>query len=250
MLPRFHAPGAAPGVTIVDLPADEARHLTRVLRLGVGADVAVFDGAGREFVARVEHVSRRGVSVRLVEPRTPAPEPAIPLTLVQAVLKGEHMDRVVRDAVMMGVAAIQPVATAHGQVRLSALERGGGIERWRRVAVASAKQCRRAVVPPVHQARTIGDVVSDAPADGAMRILLVEPAAAWPGTREAWRLGHQPAPRSAVVAVGSEGGWAPSEVESAVAHGWLPVALGRRTLRADAVPVAAIAALQVCWKDL
>jgi len=250
MLPRFYAPDAAPGATAVELPADEARHLTRVLRLGVGAEVAVFDGAGHEFVARVARVSRAGVRVRIGARREPAPEPAIPLTLVQAVLRGEHMHDAVRDAVMMGVAAIQPVATEHGQVRLSALQRGGGAERWRRIAVASAKQCGRAVVPAIRPARTFGDIVAEAPADGALRILLVEPAAAAGGVHEAASLSRRPEPRSAVLAVGSEGGWAADEVEAALAHGWLPVTLGRRTLRADATPVAAIAVLQFCWKDL
>lgn len=250
MQPRFYAPDAASGAIVLDLPPDEARHLSRVLRLRAGADVTLFDGAGHEFLARVERVTRAGVRVRIVEPREAASEPKVSLTLVQAVLKGEHMDRVVRDAVMMGVAAIQPVATAHGQVRYSVLVRGAASDRWHRIAVASAKQCRRAVVPPILQARTIDDVVAETPVEGGLRILLVEPAAAVPGTRDAGSLAGRPAPRSAAVAVGSEGGWAAPEVEAAVAHGWLPVTLGRRTLRADAVALAAIAVLQCGWKDL
>jgi len=249
MLPRFYAPEAH-GEATVDLPADEARHLTRVLRLGAGAEVAVFDGIGHEFTARVERVSRAGVRVRIVATREAVPEPAVALTLVQAVLKGEPMDRVVRDAVMMGVAAIQPVASEHGQVRLSALERGGGAERWRRIAVASAKQCRRAVVPRIHAPRAIGEVLAEAPAGGAARILLVEPALADRHAGDAQRLAFEPAPRSAVVAVGAEGGWSAEEVAAAMAHGWRPVTLGRRTLRAEAVPIAAMAVLQFCWRDL
>ncbi len=250
MLPRFYAPDAARGRPLVDLPVDEGRHLTRVLRLGVGAEVAVFDGVGHEFTARVERVARAGVCVRIVGAREPAPEPAVALTLVQGVLKGEPMDRVVRDAVMMGVAAIQPVTSEHGQVRLPALARGGGGARWQRIAVASVKQCRRAVVPPVHPARTLEDVVSEPPAAGTVRILLVEPALAGGDVRDASDLGREPAPRAAVVAVGSEGGWSVAEAAAAVAHGWRPVTLGRRTLRAEAVPIAAIAVLQFCWGDL
>jgi len=249
MLPRFFAPDAAPDAE-VDLPADEARHLARVLRLGVGAEVAVFDGAGHEYRARVERVSRAGVRVRTVGTREPAPEPAVALTLVQAVLKGESMDRVARDAVMMGVAAIQPVATEHGQVRLPALERGGAVERWRRIAVASAKQCRRAVVPTIRAARSIDDVLSEAPAAGVTRIMLVEPALADRAAVDVRTLSDEPAPRSAIVAVGSEGGWSADEVRAAVAHGWRLVTMGHRTLRADAVPIAAIAVLQFCWHDL
>lgn len=250
MLPRFYVPEAASGGTFAVLPPDEAHHLSHVLRLGAGAEVTVFDGVGHEFLARVEEVSHTGVRVRVLAAREPAPEPMVPITLVQAVLKGNHMDNVVRDAVMMGVAAIQPVSTEHGQVRLSALGRGSSVERWRRLAVAAAKQCRRAVLPTIHTARAFGDVVSEAPGEGAMRILLVEPAASVPGTRDARVLNEQAAPRSAVVGVGSEGGWTAQEVEAALANGWLAVTLGRRTLRADAVPITAIGVLQFCWRDL
>ena len=71
------------------------------------------------------------------------------LTLAQAVLKGDKMEDVVRDATMMGVAAIEPVITAHTTVRMKALTEGQASDRWRRIAVASAKQCRRAVLPVV-----------------------------------------------------------------------------------------------------
>ena len=112
MLPRFLA--------VIDadsgrarLPEDESRHLSQVLRLHVGDEVAVFDGGGREFRARVEEIARDGASVRLVEEVLAAPEPAVRVTLAQASLKSEKMDDVVRDATMMGVAAIEPLVTEH-----------------------------------------------------------------------------------------------------------------------------------------
>ncbi len=246
MLPRFHAPAASSGDEIIELPPDEARHLSRVLRLGPGAEVAVFDGRGHELLAVVEAVTRTGARVRLVRPLEAAPEPDVRLTLVQGVLKGDHMDAVVRDAVMLGVAAIQPVATAHGQVRLDALARGAGAARWRRIAVASAKQCRRAVVPDILPAREFGELAAAPGSAADLRLLLVEPAAARAG--EASGLRALPRPRAAEIAIGPEGGWAADEIETAVAHGFVPVTLGRRTLRADAVPVAAIAVLQFLWE--
>src|SRR5207302_3612514 len=108
---RFFAPALDPGDETVTLPRDEAEHLTRVLRLGVGDTVSVFDGRGREFLARVASAVRRNVTVQLVSRLDPAIEPAVHLTLVQAIIKGDRMDDVVRDAVMLGVAAIQPIVT-------------------------------------------------------------------------------------------------------------------------------------------
>ena len=100
---RFFAPALDPGDETVTLPRDEAEHLMRVLRLGVGDTIAVFDGRGHEFLARVVRRDpwRRARAVGGAEER--ADEPAVALTLVQAVLKGDKMDDVVRDAVMLGV---------------------------------------------------------------------------------------------------------------------------------------------------
>ena len=95
---RFFAPALDPGDETVTLPKDEAEHLTRVLRLGVGDTVAIFDGRGHEFLARVTSGARRDVRVQLLSRVEPAAEPPVPLTLAQAVLKADKMDDVVRDA--------------------------------------------------------------------------------------------------------------------------------------------------------
>src|SRR6188472_2052782 len=146
---RFHAPDAREPGQVITLADDEAAHLTRVLRLQVGAPVRVFDGAGLEFDAVVETTSKRGADIRLLTPHQAVAEPRIRVTLAQAVLKGDKMDDVVRDAVMMGVAAILPLITARTEVSPAVLERGRRRERWQRIAVMSAKQCGRAVVPAV-----------------------------------------------------------------------------------------------------
>lgn len=243
-LPRFYVPDLDPSRGEALLPLDESRHLTRVLRLGAGDEVAVFDGRGRAFRGRVSSGPGRAVRVALIEPLTPAPEARVPLTLATAVLKGDKMDDVVRDATMMGVAAIAPLLTGRTVVPRRAAR--AAADRWTRVAVASAKQCGRAVVPEVREPQAFGAwLVEDR---SQMRLLLVEPSA---------RDVHQPAttlrglppPASATVLAGPEGGWMPDEIAAALAAGCLPVTLGRRTLRADAVPVAALAILQFLWDD-
>src|SRR5688572_26870465 len=93
---RFFAPDLDPANDTVVLPRDEAEHLTRVLRLSTGDTVAVFDGRGREFLAQVALAARRDVRVRLLSPMQAVREPAVAITLVQAVLKTDKMDDLVR----------------------------------------------------------------------------------------------------------------------------------------------------------
>ena len=134
----------------MQLPEDEAQHLARVLRLTVGDTVAVFDGQGTRG-DRARGVDRsRGVSpCSMLEPRQPAPEPAVAVTLAQALLKSDKMDRVIRDAVMLGVVGDPAVCEPRTDVPRAALKTAAASERWDRTVISSVKQCGRAVVPPV-----------------------------------------------------------------------------------------------------
>jgi len=245
-LPRFLACDLDPIAGSASLAADEAHHLIHVLRLRFGDEISVFDGSGREFRARIERVTRDGAHLLLLEEISAAPEPAVRLTLAQAVLKGDHMDDVVRDATMMGASAIEPLLTERTIVRARGLADGKAADRWRRVAIASAKQCRRAVLPIIGGGTELHEwILQD---DAERKLLLVEPAA----STEACTIASLPRepPATATLLIGPEGGWSPQEIAAATGAGYVPITLGRRTLRADAVTVIAIGVLQHLWGDL
>ena len=244
---RFFAPSLDPGDETVLLPRDEGEHLTRVLRLGVGDTVAVFDGRGHEWIARVASAVRRDVRVQLVSRADAAVEPQVSITIAQAVLKGEKMDDVIRDAAMLGAAAVQPIVTTRAETTVAALMRGSRVDRWRRVALASVKQARRAVLPDIRMPLTLEHVLEEPPS--ALRLMLVEPSAA-ADVEPLSTIQTLPIPADATLFIGPEGGWTEHEWSAAQAHGVRLVTLGRRTLRADAVPVAAISVLQFLWGDL
>jgi 16S rRNA (uracil1498-N3)-methyltransferase len=243
---RFYAPALDPGDETVALLRDEAEHLTRVLRLGVGDTVAVFDGRGHEFVARVASALRRDVRVQIVSRLEPAAESGVALTLAQAILKGDKMDDVIRDAVMLGAFAIQPIVTRRSETTVAALMKGARLDRWRRVALASVKQSRRAVLPEIRMPLML-DTALDEPAAG-LQVMLVEPSASV-SVEPMSVLRHAPVPADAILYVGPEGGWAAEEYAAAAARGVRLISLGPRSLRADAVPVAAISVLQFLWDE-
>ena len=234
-----------PGDEIVSLPRDEAQHLTRVLRLGVGDTVSVFDGRGREFLGRVASATGREVRVALVSRLEPAAESGVAITLGQAVLKGDKMDEIIRDAVMLGAAAIQPIVTKRTEVTVAALMKGARLDRWRRVALASVKQSRRAILPEIRMPLTL-ETLLDEPAS-ALRVMLVEPSAS-AAVEPLSTLTKEPAPADLLLFVGPEGGWTEPEWSAAAARGVRLMTLGPRTLRADAVPVAAISVLQFIFE--
>jgi 16S rRNA (uracil1498-N3)-methyltransferase len=242
-VPRFYVPDLDPAGREARLSKDEANHLTRVMRLGPGDEVAVFDGRGHEFRARVIVASRGTASVELLDAISSAPEARVPITLVQAVLKGDKMDAVIRDATMMGVAAIEPIVTSRTIARVQRAEN----DRWVRVSVASAKQCRRAVVPLIASPRPFENWLAES-AHG-LRLMLVEPSATAAEICSLHFLENHAAGSLALI-VGPEGGWTLEERTEADAAGCMAVTLGGLTLRADAVAVAALAIARFALKDL
>jgi 16S rRNA (uracil1498-N3)-methyltransferase len=222
------------------LPRSEAHHLARVLRLAAGELIVLFDGRGHEWLARIAGTGRATVAVEVLEPRTPVPEPPVPVTLGLAVLKGDQMDSAIRDATMAGAAVIAPFVSAHVAVAERAW-RARSLERWERVAIASAKQCARAVVPVIRPVVRLDELLAGPPA--ALRVLCVEPAQATHAPQRT----PLPRPDEALICVGPEGGWTVEELTLAQRAGCEMLTLGPRTLRAEAAPLVVLSVLWAWW---
>jgi 16S rRNA (uracil1498-N3)-methyltransferase len=154
------------------------------------------------------------------------------------------MDAVVRDVTMLGATAIAPMRTAHVTVPAKAWQSGAARDRWQRVAVASAAQCRRAVVPDV---KAVTDFAACLREPFGLRLICVEPSASSDGATpdETWR--SRVPPGSLQILIGPEGGWSTTEVDQAIAAGAQPLHLGPRTLRAETTPTVALALVGAVW---
>jgi 16S rRNA (uracil1498-N3)-methyltransferase len=257
-LPRFFAPDASTSA-IVELSRDEAHHLKHVLRLGPGAAVAMLDGRGGEWAGEVASVSGRAVTIARRDPLAPPPEPPIHVTLGVGMLKGDQMDTVVRDATMLGVGAIQPLMSSRVSVPRQRAN-SGGVDRWRRIALASAKQCRRAVVPAIHTTTPLQSILeNNRPPPSPDRQVTLMPGMLMPamlmfvepGAHRAASMfsaaGWDRRPSTALVLIGPEGGWSPEELALALNCGAQLCHLGPRTLRAESAPIVALSAIWTAW---
>jgi 16S rRNA (uracil1498-N3)-methyltransferase len=239
-IPRFHAPDAAPGA-LLTLPEHSAHHAREVLRLAPGAAIQVFDGAGLEFAASIERLTRREVTVRLGARVEPRPESPLRLVLALSPLKGDRMELVIQKATELGVSEIRPVVTARTDAAARPALHGSRQERWEKVASGAAEQCGRAVVPAVSPTTTLKQLL-ELPIEGR-RILLLET----PGLPALASLERA---RSALLLVGPAGGWEAAEAQALAGAGFQAVSLGPRILRAETAAVAAVALLQGAWGDL
>ena len=205
-----------------------------------GDALALFDGRGREWAGQVASVTKHAVQVSALQAIEPAAEARVPVTLAVGVLKGDQMDAVVRDATMLGAAVIVPLRTSHVTVPPKAWQGGAAVERWQRVAIASATQCRRAVVPEV---RPVTDYESVLREPAAVRLICVEPGVA--AQTGPWK--RDAVPASVQLLIGPAGGWTDGEVRQAIAAGASAFSLGPRTLRAETAPVVALTLVSAAW---
>jgi len=225
----------------VTLQGSAAGHLTRVLRLRVGEALSVFNGAGGEYAASIEHAHAGRVAVAIGELRAIERESPLTLTLAQGVSRGERMDLVVQKATELGASGLAPVLAERSVVRLTAQQAERRLNHWRAIAIAACEQSGRNRLPAIASPVPLRDFLRTS--DGSMRLLLSPAATA--------TLADLPRLVSAVtVLIGPEGGLAEAEQEAAVAAGFRPVRLGPRVLRTETAAIAALTLLQREFGDL
>ena len=238
--PRIHVAAALVAGGDVVLPEGAARHVGRVLRLKPGDPLVLFDGQGREARADIAESERKKVSVHIREVRDGKGESPLSVHLGQAISKGDRMDYAIQKAVELGVAAITPLYTEHGDVRLKGEREAKKLAHWQAVAVSACEQCGRATVPEVKAPQSLSEWLGQR--DEALRLVL------HPGTPGVLERAERVA--SACVLIGPEGGLSPREVEAATAQGFAALTLGPRVLRTETAPVVALTLLQSRFGDV
>jgi 16S rRNA (uracil1498-N3)-methyltransferase len=242
---RLHVEPARLESDTVVVAGEDHRYLTRVLRLGEGDFVTLFDGQGKEAEAQITRAGPRALELHVLS-RHDAPPPSGPeLVLIQSLARGEKLDLVVQKATELGVHRIIPVTTARSVVRLDALRSTTRHTRWEKIAREAARQCGRNDVPSVEPVAPLPVALASVPAE-ALKLLL------WEGARHTGLRAQMPAevPRAIVVAVGPEGGFTDEEVARARELGFSAVGLGPRILRTETAAVAALAVLGYLLGDL
>ena len=233
---RFHIP-TLPESGHVTLPAGVARHLD-VLGLGVGSEVVLFDGTGREAVARIVQTGKGAAEAEIVQSRDARGESSVAVTLATAVPKGRRMDTLVRMCAELGVARIVPLVTRRSVVKLpEGDDRAGKLARWRKICVAAGEQSGRNVLAEIAPAATLRTLFAGT-GDYDLAVLLTpdDSAATLPAL-----LASRADAKSILLILGPEGGFTDDEVALAASSGALPARLTRSVLRIETACVAAVA---------
>jgi 16S rRNA (uracil1498-N3)-methyltransferase len=232
----------------IALPEDAARHVARVLRLGVGDALRLFNGHGGEFEAIIDSVRREAVCARIGLHHAVERESPLPVVLLQGIARGEKMDLILQKATELGAHSFVPLKMLRSTVRLDEQAARKRQQHWQAVVASACEQSGRNTVPRVWDPVAFEQCLQ--PAAG-LRLLLSPGEEAQPLSKllvEAAAPGRRP--DRIELLVGPEGGFDPSETAAALSAGFRSCRLGPRVLRTETAGLAALAALQTLAGDL
>lgn len=228
MSERFYLPDRLhrPELT---LSGQEAHHLAHVLRLGPGAEVALFDGEGTEAVAEVVRVGKREVTLRsrsVWQPPEPTP---IPIALAAAPPKGDRFRWLVEKATELGVTRLVPLLTRRTVVD----PRENKLGKLRQTVIAACKQCGRSRLMDITGAVRLEPFLASRTGDSVQ--VITHPSGTPIASLDLSGVA------GVTLLVGPEGGFTEEEVAQAVTTGARVASLGRTILRTETAGVVAAA---------
>lgn len=220
------------------LREETCRHLTRVLRLGSGAQFELFDGQGKRLHCRLE-ADRRHAKILTCRK---AEKPRVQMELIQALPKGEKLELILQKGTELGVSKFVLSASERAVTRIRPDKEKTRLDRWQKIIQQACQQCGQMFPPALELHPQLEEALASAA--GQLKLMLWEEASTpldqvLPGV-----------PPSAIcLLVGPEGGFSAAEAQTAQSAGFLPVRLGPRILRTETAGLAILSILQYVYGD-
>lgn len=225
------------------ITGEDGRHISRSLRMRIGETLTVCDTKGTDYLCEITDIVDTDVSLKILEKTESAGEPTLKVTLFQCIPKGDKLDTVVQKTVELGVTKIVPVLSEHCVSRPDEKSMKKKCARLNKIALEAAKQCGRGIIPEVVDMISFKNCCKELEKFDAS-ILFYE-------------LGGKPIReimnkdiKNIAILIGPEGGFAKSEVELALEHGATAATLGKRILRTETAPLAALTSVMLLSGNL
>lgn len=232
--PRFFTEDISEDTAVLE--GENAKHAVTVLRMRAGDIAVLCDGRKTDYLARVAQATPECCVLNILEKSPNQAEPSIHLRLFQAMPKSDKMEFIVQKAVECGAAEIVPFFSERCVSRPDAKQMQKKLVRYRKIALEAAKQCGRGVVPTVGEAVEFSGLKNLISPENT-GILFYECSTV--PLRDAVSEFRE----NVDIVIGSEGGFEPREAEELQGLGLTAASLGKRILRCETAPVAAISIL-------
>lgn len=218
------------------LDGENARHISKSLRMKIGEQLTLVTPSQNQLTCTISGINSETVNVEVNERKMCENEPDVQITLYQALPKGDKFEYIIQKCVELGVAKIVPVISSRCISRPDGKALAKKQVRWQKIAREAAQQSRRGIIPEVADCVTFKQAVQRSQ-ENELNIIFYEL-----GGESVGKLLENNA-KSIGIFIGSEGGFEQSEVDLILENGGFAATLGRRILRAETAPLAALSIL-------
>ncbi len=230
----------------VVITGGDAAHIAKVLRTDVGETLTLCDGCGTDFYATVTACSKESVSLTIKETIPCMAEPELSVTLFQGIPKQGKMDYIIEKCTELGISRIVPVSTKRSVVKIEDKKsEAKKLERWRKIAAESVKQCGRGTIPEVTEIMTVPEAIE---LSKAFDLTIVAYECERDTTVRSALSGKNP--KSVGIFIGPEGGLDNTEVEMFKKADIATVTLGKRILRTETAGHTVLTAVMYEFNEL
>lgn len=229
---------------VVTLDGENARHISRSLRMKPGETITVSDGNKIDYCCEITEITGENVTAKILYKQESDVEPTLEVNLYQGVAKGDKMDDIIQKSVEIGVHSITPVLTSRSVSRPDDKSANKKNQRYNKIAVEAAKQCGRGILPQVKPMVTFKEAVQSAHED--VKIIFYEGG----GESLSQLVQENPQAKSFGIFIGPEGGFEKDEVNALLSKGGVKATLGKRILRTQTAPIVAITSIMLLTKNL
>lgn len=224
------------------LNEEQSRHITKSLRMKKGDMLTVCTGDGNDYGCIIDDINKDGARLAVCYKQASDSEADIKISLYQGVPKGDKFEDIIQKCTELGVYEIIPVLTKRCVSRPQEKQAEKKRQRYARIALEAAQQSGRGIVPEIKKMTELKTAVSQCEAD--IKIVFYE------GGGEPLSAIIKKGAKSAAVFIGPEGGFEKEEVELLKQNGAVAATLGKRILRTQTAPVAALSAIMLLTGNL
>jgi 16S rRNA (uracil1498-N3)-methyltransferase len=227
----------------VQLDEDGVAHIGRVLRMGVGDNISLFNGDSNDYLAEIVEISKKSIAITVLSCQANNSESPLDLHLGQVISRGDRMEFTIQKSVELGVTTITPLFSDRCGVKLSGERLDKKLQQWQKIVISACEQSGRSIVPVIRPAMTLAQWCQEPTA--ALKLNL-HPRASH-GIN-----GVQLSATSNKVRllIGPEGGLSDEEIAMTETEHFTDILLGPRVLRTETASLTAITALQVKFGDI
>ncbi len=229
---RFFADKIQGNLAFID-SEEEIKHISRTLRMQEGDVVEIFDGKGKEYIARLDQIDKKSIQLKVMEEVKINRELKTFITVYQGIPKAQKMELIVQKLTEIGVSRMVPVKFERC-IRLIDEKEVKQIQRWQKIALEACKQSKRTLVPLIEKSMDIKTLAQDIK-NNDLSLLFYENEEAL-NVKELLKALDKKQTKVGII-IGPEGGITETERELLISAGAKSVLLGNRILRTETAAI-------------